>query len=169
METIKTAETANSTIKVTLTRTVNTETAYLDGYDLPVGRKVYERVEVVITSKRSGASVRTSGEPNDMPFLYAYTGKSKTERDLMAKGAGARCGDANISREIYDLVISLIAVAAAETPKTDEQVALEQDATERKARGDANLERMAQEDAERREHPGWCDKCHSYCYGDCTA
>lgn len=28
------------------------------------------------------------------------------------------------------------------------------------------LEEMA---AEHRHHPGWCNKCHTYCYGDCQA
>ena len=24
-------------------------------------------------------------------------------------------------------------------------------------------------DAEHKDHPGWCNKCHSFCYGDCEA
>ncbi|MDR2837764.1 MAG: hypothetical protein LBV49_04225 [Azonexus sp.] len=28
---------------------------------------------------------------------------------------------------------------------------------------------LAELDADNAQHPGWCTKCHSYCYGDCTA
>lgn len=28
---------------------------------------------------------------------------------------------------------------------------------------------IAEEDERNRNHPGWCTKCHSFCYGDCEA
>jgi hypothetical protein len=32
---------------------------------------------------------------------------------------------------------------------------------------DRNQREIAEMEASRRRHPGWCDKCGSYCYGDC--
>jgi hypothetical protein len=28
---------------------------------------------------------------------------------------------------------------------------------------------LAEQDARNAQHPGYCTKCHSYCYGDCEA
>ena len=32
-----------------------------------------------------------------------------------------------------------------------------------------NMEDIEKMEASRRAHPGWCEKCGSYCYGDCEA
>lgn len=40
---------------------------------------------------------------------------------------------------------------------------------QRQAQIAENRRAAAELEAQRRNHPGWCDKCHSYCYGDCEA
>jgi hypothetical protein len=158
-------ETTNAIIEIELTREVKDKVAYLDGYNVSAGREVYERYEVKLTHKRSGNTIRTNGRPGDFAFFARpdrFSGK-------FPAGAYARVGDAYITQEIYDAAMGIIAELDAEVSKTEEQIALEQAEAERKRIGEENLARMEAEYKERSNHPGWCDKCHSYCYGDCEA
>jgi len=153
------------TIEITLTRKVIDKVAYMDGYNLPDGREVFEMYEVKLVKKSNGATIKVAGKPGDFAFFKTqgkYSGKYPA-------GAHARIGDTYISRETYDIAMRMIAGLDAEVGKSDEQIALEQEAEECRRIGEENLDRMAAEEAARRAHPGWCDKCGSYCYGDCQA
>jgi hypothetical protein len=161
----RTKETANGIVTITLTREVNDKVAYLDGYNLVTGREVYESYEVTLTHKASGKVKRTSGKPGGFAF---FTLQPKLGGPYPA-GAYARVGDTYVSRETYDLAMGMIAELDAEVGKTADQAELEAAMAERERIAQANLDRMAAEDAARRNHPGWCDKCQSYCYGDCSA
>ena len=161
----RTTETDNIKIEIKLTREVIDKVAYMDGYNLPAGREVYESYDVTLTGKRTGKAIRTSGKPGDFAFFCpqgAYSGKYPA-------GAYARVGDTYIAKDVYDLAMSMIAELDAEVARTDEQVALEQAEIERKRIGEQNMARLEAERKERESHPGWCPNCQSYCYGDCQA
>jgi len=161
--TTRKTETENLTIEISLTREVNDKVAYMDGWNLPAGREVYETYEIKITSKRNGATITTSGKPGDFAFFALqgeYSGKYPA-------GAYARVGDAYVSQATYDLAMSMIAELAAEVSKTTEQIALEQTEIAHAATVEAVLDTEAAEYARQIEN-GLCLRCGSYCYGDCT-
>ena len=153
----KTAETPTAKVAIKLTRNVSDKIADLDGDCFVTGREIYEDYEVTVTSKINNQSIHTTGKPGGFAFFAPR-----------ADGA-ARLGDAYVSREIYDVAIALIAELDAALPKTDEQLKIEADQVEAKHMADVELDAIAKDEAEQRQHPGWCDKCGSYCYGDCTA
>ena len=157
-------EDKTQSIEITLTRKVIDRVAYMDGYNLPDGREVFEMYEVKLIKKSNGATIKVAGKPGDFAFFKTqgkYSGKYPA-------GAHARIGDTYISKDAYDIAMRMITELDAEVGKSDEQIALEQEAEERRRIGEENLD-MAAEETARRAHPGWCDKCHSYCYGDCEA
>jgi len=41
--------------------------------------------------------------------------------------------------------------------------------TANKIKNETELDKIAKHMDDRKTHPGWCDKCCSYCYGDCEA
>lgn len=157
----KTAETENATIVASLTRQVNDKTAYADGYNLITGRELYQRYEVQLTSKRNGKSILSSHP--EIAHLVSKTEK----RDKAPTGAYARLGDAYISQQLYDLIVGMCAQLDAELGKSDEWVALEAEAAERKRIGLKNLEQREAEMAERAKNSGWCPICKDWTYGDC--
>lgn len=161
----RTIENETRIITITLTRTVSDKVAYLDGYNLKSGREIYENYNVKMTNKINGATITTDGKPGGFAF---FTIQGKFSGKYPA-GAYARIGNAYISREAYDMAMTLIAALDAEVGKTEEQIALEAAEVERKQIAAQNEAREQAEQATRNSHPGWCNKCHSYCYGDCTA
>ena len=159
----KTAETETAKIEIKLTRTVNDKTAYSDGYNIGTGREVYENYDVTITNKQTGKTMRTYGKPGGFAFFSKPSGKN------LPAGAVARIGDTYIGQNTYAACMILIAALDAELPKSDEQIALEQAEAERKARIEENEKHNEAERRERESHPGWCNRCQSYCYGDCRS
>lgn len=160
----KTTQTENAIITVTLTRTVSNKTAYADGYNIKTGREVYENYEIKIVSKKNGQKMWTTGKPGEFAFLNIITDKSK-----ITKGGYARLGDAYISKNLYDIINGIVNELDTEVSKNDEQVALELAAETSKKIGDETAARIEAENRKRNNHTGWCNKCQSYCYGDCEA
>lgn len=87
---------------------------------------------------------------------------------IKAAGGYARLGDTFISEDNYNTIVAAIAEADAEAAggAEYEQVKAAEEAEE--AREDARLEAQEKE-LERRIANGFCPKCGTYCYGDCTA
>ncbi len=168
MNTTKVAQTKNSTIKVDLDRDVVDKIANLDGHKVNLGREIIESLSVKITLKATGQSVRISGKVGYLPALNVYSDTARDKLDLPAK-AYARIGDASISNEAYEIIQDLIAQADADLPKTDEHIAIETEIADKKAAAKASAARLEKKLEERNNHPGWCNRCTSYCYGDCTA
>lgn len=157
-------ETKNSTIEIKMTREVQDKVNYMDGHQISTGREAVETLEIKITSKRNGRVERSIRKPEVLnPMFYG------NYDELTAKGAYARIGNGYISREMYDAITAAISDLDAELGKTDEQIAIEQAEIERKQIADENLARLEAEYIARQNHSGWCNKCHSYCYGDCEA
>jgi len=168
MKATGTTETKNTTIKVTLNREVQDEISYADGYNIKTGEKVHEMVEVKLTVKANGTTRTTTGKVNDMPFLNIYTAEQRQARNIPSQ-AYARFGDSAISEEIYNAIIALINKLDAEIGTVDGQKEIEtaeKIAVEKQAIENAAIEA---EITARNNHSGWCNKCESYCYGDCKS
>jgi hypothetical protein len=115
--TIKTTTTpTGKTITVEIIRRVQDKIAYLDGYNLPSGREIVDIT--TITLRDASGKVLTSGN-NIQSVSPRFDAKS------IASGAVAKIGNAYLSQTIYDLAAGLLAEVEAETPKSDEQIAIE--------------------------------------------
>jgi|SRR3990167_8819195 len=153
-----------NTITVTITRTVSDKVSYSDGWNIPMGREKYESMEISLYHAQAGKTVKG----NSVSKLYDH---NQSDKDARKQGAVAKIGGTGtyLGQKAYDAVMTLIADTDAECGKTDEFAALEREEAERKAAGEENMRRMEAEQREREKHPGWCNKCHSYCYGDCNS
>ena len=89
---------------------------------------------------------------------------------LTAAGAYARLGDAYVGKENYEAIMEAYNAAVAEinAPATEEAKA---EAVEYETVKTAEVEKeTAIINAKPiKRGPGWCDKCQSYCWGDCEA
>jgi len=150
-------------IEVKLTREVNDDIQYWDGYELNKGRKIYERYDVTI--KAYGQTFHGNG--------YLRTVKDSPQFHHVPEGVYARGCDIWLSKQTYDAIAAMKQELDEELPKSDEYLTLKaKEIREAKAAKEAeerNIARMEAEHKARQRHPGWCNKCHSYCYGDCSA
>jgi len=186
-----------NTITVTITRTVSDKVSYSDGWNIPMGREKYESMEISLYHAQAGKTVkgnsvsklydhnqsdkdaRKQGAVAKIGGTGTYLGQKAydavmtliADKDARKQGAVAKIGGTGtyLGQKAYDAVMTLIADTDAECGKTDEFAALEREEAERKAAGEENMRRMEAEQREREKHPGWCNKCHSYCYGDCNS
>ena len=117
MMTTKTITTKNnSTITVEIERTVRDKVSNADGYKIVVGREIVDRTTV--TLRDANGKYIDSGELEIInPKLYGAK--------IIASGAVARIGNVYIKQAMLDMITSLIAEAEAETPKSEEQIAIE--------------------------------------------
>lgn len=113
-------------IKITLTREVSDDVGYADGWYVPLGRKVYEQVEVIMTTK-DGKTARGS-----TPYIL----DPKFDKAMIAQGAYARCGDGYLRQPVYDLIMVALAQLQIEIPKTAEQIEIEAANAEAEAKHD---------------------------------
>lgn len=127
----KTAETPNYTVVAKLTREVVKKNSYADGWNVSLGKETKEYYEVKMTLN-NGKGVSMMGKPGDFAFLQVVEGSKG-----IPAGAYARLSDAYMSKATYDLVMGLIAELNAEVAKSDEFVAMETEAAERKAKLEA--------------------------------
>ena len=175
--TIKSQQTATRThdddtrkIEITLNRYVSESTRYLDGYEMGTETSTWEEYQVTITSKKTGAKLVTSGKPGDFAFFEKTD--SKFYKNLPA-GTYARISNAYISQDLYDIAMSMIAELDAElsTDQDYNDLKSAEVAKTAKAKHDEGLvdQVEAADNAARQNHPGWCNKCQSYCYGDCDS
>lgn len=148
---------SGTNIKIALTRDVQDDVAYADGYNITVGRKIYERTEIVLHTK-DGKIERA----DRMRIL-----KGKLDEKHIAQGAYAQIGNGLIRKNTYDQITAALAELDTQIGKSDEYLALKQAEAERKARGEENLKRMEVEMRQRESSPGWCKKCKDWTYGDC--
>lgn len=113
--TLKDGRQAECTIEVT--REMREEIAYADGWNVPLGKKPFEFLEIEL-SVAGKCLVVTHTKPSklDKKFYRNYD-------ELIAKGAYARLGDAYINQESYELITNAIAEATAEAEKDEEYAA----------------------------------------------
>jgi len=161
METTKTTTTeSGATISVTVERSVRNVTINADGHIIETGRKeANEFVSIRITPK--GGKERFS---RSLPQKF-------NDREIGKIGdprVYACCGDAYIGEAAYNQIMDLYAAATkdADTEEHRAVKAVEKKKEEKAASETAKIELIEQG---RKNNPGWCDKCQSYCYGDCEA
>ena len=139
------------------TREVKDRIGFADGWNIPLGREVYENYEAKVTidsGKHAGATLRASGKLGKASFFgLQTTGKAK---------GYYRLGNGYVGKAVYDVAMALIAELEAELPKSEEQLQLEA------AQAEAEKRQYVEVEPKHGEH-GYCRKCHSYCYGDCEA
>jgi hypothetical protein len=150
-------------VTVTIEREVKDDNAYADGWNVTTGKRATEFVTVTIEKNGKTACCR------DLNFVYRLTDEYRGPKT--PPKAHARFGDTYISKEVYDTILEAIdeayEAANADSPEGFAKVeAAREKAAAEENDGDAKYAAIM---ADRRRHPGWCDKCHSYCYGDCQA
>lgn len=157
--TLKSTAPNGSKIEIVIERTIGLEDkiSYADGYNIKVGQEAIDHlsIKVYVNGKFYTSS-------NSKPSLV----NPKYDRKAAQVGAYARLSDKMIlSRKSYDEIMTAINELGDEltTPEYTEFV------TERKRIAAENAKAAAEMEAQRRQHPGWCEKCQSYCYGDCDA
>jgi len=160
----------NKIIEITLTRWVIESTKYFDGYDMGSKTETHEEYKVVLTSKANNAQVAMTGKPGDYAFFDVIDRRYNKNAPA---GAYARLNNAYLGQESYDIAMRMIADLSAELSINQEYNALKAAEAALAAEAERNAEAVdraeAVEAAARRSHPGWCEKCQSYCYGDCDA
>lgn len=165
MEITHTKEINGLKITVTITRNVVNNTAYADGWNVDLGKGIYENTAIKL--QKGEKSIYTS----DLNFFYVLKDTFGYKPENYHPQAYARLGDSYIGKAAYEAVKNVLAEAEAmaDAEQSQEFVDLKTASDAKKAAQDAAFEAELAADAARAKHPGWCDKCHSYCYGDCTA
>lgn len=106
-------------VEVTVENGTTKEEVMLDGS--PTGTyKINVISNVVIALKDVSSKTLMTGRKIDV-----VDAGYKNSKELIAKGAVARLGDAYITQEIVNLINDAITEAQASAPKTEDQIALE--------------------------------------------
>lgn len=145
-------------VKVVVSRSIIGKEVNLDGHVFVGQGKTFENIQLTI-----------NGKNYDMPAPIDTNSPFNSDKEMLAKGAYASANLQNfyLTRSSYDQIKNTVD-ELLESVTTDEWSSLKQYEDEKQRIIDENLERMAAEYAERQRHPGWCEKCGSYCYGDCA-
>lgn len=153
--------TSGAKIEVTLRRDVIDDIAWADGYNINLGRKISERTDICVTLP--------DGHKEYGERASLLNGRYPQQAKMIAKGAYACINPRmTISKDAYEQIVAALADLDAEAGKSDEYLAIRAAEAERKARGEENERRMAAEQQERENHPGYCKRCQDYTYGDCS-
>ena len=162
-----TNKTPNGTIEIRIERTIEVQSKvnYSDGWNVDLGEEAVDSIciEVFVNGRRYAEAY---GSP------YVLSAESRRRRKAPAAAYAVIGMHTYISRERYDEIMTLIAEMEAELTTAPEAQRVEEikarDAY-RAQKAEAEQEIIAAEIAQRNAHPGWCNKCQSYCYGDCEA
>jgi len=104
------------TITVEMVRKVQDKVSYADGYNLVTGREIVERTTITLRDG-DGKILATAKELSGLTPRFDAKG--------IAGGAVGKIGNVYLRQDTYDLVAGLLAEVEAETPKSDEQIAIE--------------------------------------------
>ena len=161
--TITLSEATKTTATITITKEVVEKTAYADGDNVNLGRETKESfsMDVFKDGERLTSAMSSMYRPEVLSPLY-------NEREIAA-GAYAKVVGLYVGREKYDLISAAIAEIEAELDADGteyrelkaQETAREQSIDAQKAEADAEYKRQLSN--------GLCQKCGSYCYGDCEA
>ena len=144
-------------VKIERTLKVQDKIANLDGDKVNLGKETVDTTYIVLTVDGKFIA-RASSSPRQLDPVG--------NKDLIAKGAHARLGDAYIAEELYNLIT--IALEEIETELNTDQEYREVKAAEEKK--EAKLEetyRKEEANHNKETRNGLCPKCRTYCYGDC--
>lgn len=161
MEKIITKTIDGLTVTVTITKSVNNKKAFSDGWNVDLGKETYENTTITIDKGGVKASCR------DLNFFTVLDASSSVKKQHPQ--THARFGDTYISEKIYNDICSVI--AEVESLLVDDQEFIEVKAAENHKKEEQKKEdiKIEKEIKARDSHPGWCNKCGSYCYGDCES
>lgn len=134
---------------------------YADNYN-KIGASTHNFVKMTI--EFNGQKITN----NDLGF-FSIIDRSVGRNDELDKRAYARFGDHFISEATYKLVKSALDEAKADAKESDEYKATKKSEEIRQDRENKEDAKYAKITKNREKHVGWCDKCQSYCYGDCQA
>lgn len=150
-------------VEVKITHKVNDKTANLDGDIVNLGKETFDSIEIRLMVDGNCAEFSRYA-----PKLVTEQGYKRDYDRLKAKGVYARLSDTYIGKELYDIIMSVIADTeagfAADTEYAEIKAAEEARETQREALDKAAAERYAKQIKN-----GLCPKCGTYCYGDCEA
>jgi len=147
-------------IEIERIKEVTDDIAYADGWNFPVGKKTVDLLEITLTAGDK-MILRSHNAPEVLEEKYY-----RNYKEMRAKGAYARLGDAYVSEDTYNLIMAAlteIEIELADTPEYAEVKAAE-DAKE--AAKERAIE-AAHDEFERLVASGMCPKCQTWCYGDC--
>ena len=151
------------TLNIEVTRELREEIAYADGYNISLGKKVYEAMKITIL--HNGKKVI------DTNWMPAVIRASEKER-YPATAYAILGGKVILTETNYNLTMEAInsAIDEAETAISTDVEYTEVKASEaaKKAIGETNLRAKEAHYTEQLKN-GLCPKCGTYCYGDCTA
>ena len=159
METKITRKIDDLTITVEITKKVKDKFAYADGINIDMGKETFEMT--MITVEKNGYKIVCE----DLGFFYELSDDKKIN------GAYARFADGYISKDGYDKVKIVLDEAIEISIKNEDDEFKRIKAVEiaSKEKTDANMDKIEGHLVARNTHPGWCNQCYSYCYGDCQA
>ena len=151
---------------ITIHRQVERDISYSDGWNIDLGPKTYNADSIRVTID--------DGEiEDDRLELLNPDSMEKINGDSISykirQGAYGRIGKVLLRRERYDAIASVLAAAIAEAECDEEWRAVK--ALEEAKEASASRACIARQEFERERSStdGWCNRCHSHCYGDCTA
>jgi len=105
------------TITVEIVHQVQDKVNYADGYNIVTGREIVDYTRITLRDATGKAIAQGQGVKAVNPRF--------DDPKAIAAGAVAKIGSAYLRQEMYDLVAGLVTVVEAETPKSDEQIAIE--------------------------------------------
>ena len=146
----------NITVTVNYTKTV----VYADS-NAKLGASTFENAEMTV--EKNGKKAKC----NDKNFFYPLR---KEEIERMGNAMiFARFGNTYVSEPVYNVIKTVLAEAKAACEEPEEFGVVRTKEIARTEKEGREAREYAKIVAARKAHPGWCDKCQSYCYGDCQA
>ena len=147
-------------ISVTVERYITDEVIYADGDNIKTGKKEATTTVALRITPKGGKSHFFRSLPRVL---------SNHSKDTIGnQDAHAILDGMLMPKELYTAIMAMYEEALAEVD-SEEYQQIQAEEAEEKAQIEANQAEIAEMEAERRAHPGWCDKCGSYCYGDCES
>ncbi len=141
-----------ATCKIEVTRQVVDKIAYADGENINLGKETYKNTTIEII--RDGKVVATGNRID-----------TNISADAKKAGGYAQVGSAVLLKEVCEKIAALIIEATEEAEKDEEYTEVKNEETEADEKEMAIIRNAKPET----RGSGWCNKCKSYCYGDCES
>lgn len=136
-------------VKIERTLKVQDKIANLDGDKVNLGKETVDTLYITLTVDSKFIARSYSGPRQLDPVK---------DKNLVAKGAYARLGDAYIAEELYNLITLALKEIETEIITTTEFA---------EVKAEEENYRKEEENYNKATRNGLCPKCRTYCYGDC--
>lgn len=131
---------------------------YADGYNVDLGKETYERT--YITIQKDGSKAITTGTD----FFFVLPSQDRVKKQI--PGAYAKFGEIYIRESAYNKIKAVVDEAHASLTADSEFLMLKKIEQDRESSSKTEIDQTPKDD---QKSAGWCNNCHSYCFGDCTA